>query len=272
MAGWEYRVIHINVEPPRPSGAATSPEEPLAGPQPAGEGPNARPMFSQSFLQKEFPQFYEKPADGPSSAPSQHPAQQLQSFLNGHGAEGWELVGVFPVGTLTMMFFRRPKPSEPKSAMEASAPVAIKPVPEAEMLASPATGATAMGQDALGAILRRLDALEAKHPSTEAIGVKDPQTAPVVAPSPPPGDWVTAAQLASLAGETPLPSGQAALAIGLRSATSLANHGARYGYRPGLCKRGPNGQVAIYTGPGTAEKGGKERRLWIVVSAERLEG
>ena len=55
------------------------------------------------------------------------------------------------------------------------------------------------------------------------------------------------------------------------SAASLANHGARYGYRPGLCKTGPNGLVAIYTGLGPAQGGGKERRLWIVVPAERLD-
>ena len=69
-----------------------------------------------------------------------------------------------------------------------------------------------------------------------------------------------------------LPAAQPAQAIGLRSAASLANHGARYGYAPGLSKRGPNGLVAIYTGSGTAEKGGNERRLWIVVPAQRLEG
>jgi len=30
--------------------------------------------------------------------------------------------------------------------------------------------------------------------------------------------------------------------------------------------------VAIYTGAGSADYGGKERRLWIVVPAERLHG
>ena len=87
-----------------------------------------------------------------------------------------------------------------------------------------------------------------------------------------PGERVTPAQLANLADATPLTSSRAAQAIGLRSAASLANHGARYGYAPGLSKRGPNGLVAIYTGSGTAEKGGNERRLWIVVPAQRLEG
>ena len=83
---------------------------------------------------------------------------------------------------------------------------------------------------------------------------------------------VSEAQMANLAHESRLPSSQAALAIGLRSATSLANHGARYGYAPGLSKRGPNGLVAIYTGPGSPQHGGKERRLWIVVPLDRLVG
>ena len=81
---------------------------------------------------------------------------------------------------------------------------------------------------------------------------------------------VSPSRLAELADATPVPSSVAAQAIGLRSATSLANHGARYGYNPGLSKVGPNGMVAIYTGPGAAEGGGKERRLWIVVPQERL--
>jgi hypothetical protein len=84
-------------------------------------------MFSDTFLKKEFPQFYEKPPTEGSSAQAQHPAHQLQTFLNGHGAHGWELIGVFPVGNLTMMFFRRPKTAEPKPASPSNEPAAIKP-------------------------------------------------------------------------------------------------------------------------------------------------
>lgn len=286
MDCWEYQVIHINVEPPKPSAPPSGGDAP-AGPAPgqAEAGP-AKPVFSETFLKKEFPQFYEKPAEGQSTTQSQHPAQQLQTFLNGQGGRGWELVGVFPVGTLTMMFFRRPKPGE-SEAVPAAAPVQS----QAEPL--------------LETVLRRLEALEqrlisgsgpwesdrsaAPLPPRSGDAVRLNQAArgqlrqrtlrpeaPTVASTPgaaPAGhavELVSPAQLASLAGETPVPSSVAAQAIGLRSATSLANHGARYGYNPGLSKVGPNGMVAIYTGPGASESGGKDRRLWIVVPPERL--
>ena len=145
MAGWEYQVIHINVEPPRPAGPSAPAEGPAA--PSASEGTATKPMFSQSFLKKEFPQFYETPSSQASGGQPQHPAQQLQAFLNGHGAQGWDLVGVFPVGNLTMMFFRRPKPSEPKPAMAASEPVASKPVPPEAPLRTTAAGQTAPGQE-----------------------------------------------------------------------------------------------------------------------------
>ena len=35
-------------------------------------------------------------------------ATQLQLHMNKLGQDGWEFVGVFPVGQLVMMFFRRP--------------------------------------------------------------------------------------------------------------------------------------------------------------------
>jgi hypothetical protein len=281
-------------------------------------------VFSENFLKKEFPQFYEKPPTEGSAAQAQHPAHQLQTFLNGHGAQGWELIGVFPVGNLTMMFFRRPKPTEPKPASPAKEPVAMKPAvgSDSAMGSEPALGSdSAMTTDSASGpaaeaadnaankegmhdeVLRRLEQIEARLRLRE---VEVDRTTPTGRPSRPrrddgstqtsagraggsrpggrqlkarrsqarsavPGERVTPAQLANFADATPLPSSRAALAIGLRSATSLANHGARYGYAPGLCKRGPNGLVAIYTGSGTAEKGGQERRLWIVVPAQRLE-
>jgi len=250
MDCWEYQVIHINVEPPKPATAA-------AGEAPSGQaagGPEAgtaKPVFSETFLKKEFPHIYEKPAEG-QAGQSQHPAQQLQTFLNGHGSKGWELVGVFPVGILTMMFFRRPKPAAPAAA-------AVAP-PQVEA--------------SLDGVLNRLEALE--HQLSNLKPVEAPlATARALPETGPPGkvsDGVSPVQLASLAGETPVPTRVAAQAIGLRSASSLVNHGARYGYTPGLSKVGPNGMVAIYTGAGSAETGGKERRLWIVVPAERLQG
>jgi hypothetical protein len=307
MAGWEYQVIHINVEPPRPPGAPPAADGPPMAAPAAGEGSGNKPMFSQTFLKKEFPQFYEKPASEGSGGQAQHPAHQLQTFLNGHGAQGWDLVGVFPVGNLTMMFFRRPKPAEPKPASPAMEATATKPAMASESAAGPAAEAaddTSAREGTLHEILQRLNQLEERLRGSEEEGSRTrPAAGPVrsrrdatapparsgrstaarqsgreledrpsEAESIPPSEWVSPAQLARLADHPPLPSSRAALAIGLRSAASLANHGARYGYTPGLSKRGPNGQVAIYTGQGTADKGGKERRLWIVVPAQRLEG
>lgn len=281
MAGWEYQVIHINVEPPRPPGPPPAADGAAKAAPAAGEGSGNKPMFSDSFLKKEFPQFYEKPPAEGSAAQAQHPAQQLQTFLNGHGAQGWELVGVFPVGNLTMMFFRRPKPAEPKPASPAREGTLHEVLQRLNQLEERLRGGGEERSRARPAA--RPDRSEPDAGSPQASVRRppgghqaghEPEERPTEVRSAPttPSDWVSPAQLARLADQTPIPSSQAALAIGLRSATSLANHGARYGYAPGLCKRGPNGQVAIYTGPGTAEKGGKERRLWIVVPAKRLEG
>ena len=306
MAGWEYQVIHINVEPPKPPGPPPPADGPAAAPA-AGDGSGNKPMFSDTFLKKEFPQFYEKPPTEGSSAQAQHPAHQLQTFLNGHGAHGWELIGVFPVGNLTMMFFRRPKPAEPKPASPSKEPAALKPAVASDAAvgtAAEAAGSSAAREGTLHEVLRRLGQMEerlrvrevegdritpTRRParpgrnagSAQTIagraggsrpGGRQPKAGQSEARSSPPSERVTPAQLAKLVDATTLlPSSRAALAIGLRSATSLANHGARFGYEPGLSKRGPNGLVAIYTGPGTAEKGGKERRLWIVVPPQHLE-
>jgi hypothetical protein len=243
-------VIHITGEPPKPAtdAAGEAPSGQAAGGPEAG---TAKPVFSETFLKKEFPHLYEKPAEG-EGGQSQHPAQQLQTFLNGHGSKGWELVGVFPVGVLTMMFFRRPKPAAP----------AVSAVPPPKVEAS------------LDGVLNRLEALEHQLSNLKPVEgtLATAGTLPETSPPAKAIEWVSPAQLASLAGETPVPSRVAAQAIGLRSASSLINHGARYGYTPGLSKVGPNGMVAIYSGAGSADYGGKERRLWIVVPAERLKG
>jgi hypothetical protein len=278
MDCWEYQVIHINVEPPKPSLPTPGGEASMVQDPPAAEGGGAKPFFSETFLKREFPKFYEKPAET-SEPQSQHPAQQLQTFLNGQGTKGWEMVGVFPVGNLTMMFFRRLKPADP------IAPVAVPAVSEAPIPV----------ESSLQQLLGRMEALEQRlsSPRLQDSATPPPQPASMAQPGQQtqPADHtslitslnrqdspqavqsvvlVSPDQLATLSGETPVPSSVAAQAIGLRSATSLANHGARYGYNPGLSKMGPNGMVAIYTGPGASESGGKERRLWIVVPAERL--
>lgn len=253
--GWEYLVIHLNVEPPRPAETADPARKEAEGGE---EAAPAKPVFSESFLKKEFPQFYE--ARSPQEAANQpqqplHPAQQLQQFLNGHGAQGWELIGVFPVGTLSMLFFRRPRRSETPAA----GPTAAEQPAEAES-----------GRDAaLEAVLERLSALEQRLAASPS-PARGPRGDRGSTPSAQEGRLLTASQLQALSSETPMPASEAAPAIGLRSAASLANHGARHGYRPGLCKLGSNGMAAIYSGSGPSPRGGKIRRLWIVVPADRL--
>ena len=306
-AGWEYMVIHLNVEPG--PGAAQGPAKPAEGaPAPEKEGAPAKPVFSESFLKKEFPQFYEnRPAQERSGQP-QHPAQQLQTFLNGQGSQGWELIGLFPVGALSMLFFRRPRrPPPPASANQpaatpvaAAAPPVPAPLPSRPTSAAepaPAPAAQPSREATLEAVLARLTALEQRLPAAaplpssasgssssrrrpggeaRASGRRRGQASSLDAggsDQPAAEVAIGAAQLRRLAeAEPPMPSSAAALAIGLRSAASLANHGARHGFRPGLCKHGPNGQVAVYVGPGSSDHGGKPRRLWIVVPADRLQG
>jgi hypothetical protein len=154
MPRWEYQVIHLNVEnpttPPAAPGAAQAPA-PGPGPAPTADagGSKSPPVFSQEYLQKEFPGFYT-----PHSSGQQHPAQQLQGFLNGVGQQGWSLIGVFPLGPLLMMIFRR-RLSAASPAGEATAASTAAPVdsgPPARTGANP-------GPD-LDALLRRIETLE----------------------------------------------------------------------------------------------------------------
>jgi len=250
MEPWEYLVIHINVEPPKPAAPEAAADSPVVEAPGSRDGGNPR-VFSESFLKQEFPHLYEGGAGQGAVSPPQHPAQQLQGFLNGQGSQGWELIGVFPVGMLSMMMFRRRKLENPQAAPKATE--------------TAANAAASQAEGSLQALLSRLEALERRLPP-EPVAPHQQASAPTGSDAAP----VSSAQLASLATEPPLPSSRAAQAIGLRSATSLANHGARYGYQPGLRKTGPNGLVAVYTGTAAAQSGGKDRRLWIVVSAERL--
>ena len=123
MSRWEYQVIHLNVEdsskaaqapvqqPPTPPAATPSPP-PAVAPTETPPIPG-QPVFSKAYLEQEFPDFYSNPPSQPhqnqpqSQQQANHPALQLQHFLNGHGQQGWSLVGIYPLGSLLMMFFRR---------------------------------------------------------------------------------------------------------------------------------------------------------------------
>ena len=154
MPRWEYQVIHLNVEsaatPPASPGTA---QAPTPGPAPTADTNSAKspPVFSQEYLQKEFPGFYT-----PNSSGQQHPAQQLQSFLNGVGLQGWSLIGVFPLGHLLMMIFRR-RLSAATPSEEATA-AATTPPPPADSGTQSGTGS--LSGPGLEDLLRRIETLE----------------------------------------------------------------------------------------------------------------
>jgi len=99
---WEYRVVHINVEPGKP------PEPP--DPQVASE--HLRGTLSPDFLAREFPEVYGEESE--TARRSRHPAEQLQTFLNLLGRQGWEMTDSSQVGPLLMFFFKRPLRPVPK--------------------------------------------------------------------------------------------------------------------------------------------------------------
>lgn len=95
---WEYKVIHLNIRNTETSSAEAASS--------ATKG-----TLSPEFLKQEFPDIY-------SEKGSNHPARQLQEALNRLGKEGWELLNIHEVGSLTMMFFKRrqtPASSEPET-------------------------------------------------------------------------------------------------------------------------------------------------------------
>jgi hypothetical protein len=286
MNGWDYLVIHLNVENNTDGKSAKGSSDSTGDSQSTGA---SRGIFSESFLRKEFPQFYEANSPGSNPAIPQHPAQQLQNFLNRQGGQGWDLIGVYPLGALLMMIFRRPK-IPASAAPEATAPTtnpAVASSPTSSAASSPARsnggdGQSPASEQLLANLVRRVEALEARllaqpaDPETEVLQrpIDTEAAQQLKGPSQPAAKstpvLLSPETMARLGNQVPIPASEAARALGLRSATSLANLGARHGYPPGLIKQGSKGLIAIYTGTGPALRGGNLRRLWIVVPAESL--
>ena len=238
MPQWEYQVIHLNVD----SGKGGEPSK----------AQNVQPPFTKSYLEQEFPQHYNLPqpeaGGGATPPPPLHPAKQLQNFLNGHGAQGWNLVGIFPLGSLLMMVMRRRSGAALQAEEIVKEPSAANPQ-----------------QPALQELIARLEALERRLPSSA--------TATATA-SPTPldeGSVLDPTALETLAAEPSVSAREAAAALGYRSTASLSNLGSRAGYPIGLVKLGVNGKVAVYRGASPSSSGGKAQRHWVVVRLNRLE-
>lgn len=101
---WEYRVIHINVESKEPK----QPQDP----QEASE--KLHGVLSPEFISREFPDQYAK------NPPPQHPAHQLQHYLNLLGKEGWDMVEAPRIGDLLMFIFKRPLREPPAKLARAT--------------------------------------------------------------------------------------------------------------------------------------------------------
>ena len=112
---WEYRVVHINVDPGNPPNP----------PDPQAASAHLHGTLSPDFLAREFPEVYGDESE--AARRNRHPAEQLQGFLNLLGRQGWEMTDSCQVGPLLMFFFKRPLRPPPK--LIASARVAT-PKPE----------------------------------------------------------------------------------------------------------------------------------------------
>ena len=216
VSRWEYQVIHLNVEDsskatqaPGPGPTSATPAQPPSPPAPETPPIAGQPVFSKAYLEQEFPDFYSNPPSQPPQQPPQgqqqanHPALQLQQFLNGHGQQGWSLVGIYPLGSLLMMFFRRRIPEPAGSPIPAAAPIAqqqpaspggapqIPPAQPAPPVApEQAEAGTPPVTHWLQQIMQRLESLEGRIPSPPS-----EQPAPAADPIPDPG----VAQVASSA-------------------------------------------------------------------------
>jgi len=325
VSRWEYQVIHLNVEdsaktPQAPGpGPVTPPNQPPT--PPAAETPplTGQPVFSKAYLEQEFPDFYSNPPSQPPQGRQQanHPALQLQQFLNGHGQQGWSLVGIYPLGSLLMMFFRRriaelPAPTpetSPSQAAELADPVPpaltdwLLPIMQrldslegrianasfnqapsdpnpnpgvAKIAAVEPLAATDRQRSAVSGERRLRRRSSASQPSTSSptlapsASVSAPASA--ISPSGPPSQAVilSANLLVSLQEEVGMPTFHAAKALNFRSYATLAGYGSRHGYPLGLIKEGPNQMAAVYVGMEQGDRGGRARRLWVVVPVARL--
>ena len=264
---WEYRVIHLNVSPPAGPSQAKSARSVSDGPPPPSVKPppkptpspsaepqksgSPNPIFSQAYLEQEFPSFYSHPPSsrqggggGGGGGQSSHPAHQLQNFLNTNGENGWELVGFYPVGPLMLMIFRRQKFVE----VEQSTTVSSE------------TSSTASSPDLVSRILERLEQLEsavgagsgAKSASTDSQGPSQPRI-------------LSTEELRPLEKLPHLTTLQAAEAIGYRSVDTLQRFLRRYGSKPGLVKANNSGVAVVYLGRLVDPESGREQGMWCLL-------
>ena len=122
--------------------------------------------------------------------------------------------------------------------------------------------------------LRRRSSASQPSTSSPTLAPSASVSAPAsaISPSGPPSQAVilSANLLVSLQEEVGMPTFHAAKALNFRSYATLAGYGSRHGYPLGLIKVGPNQMAAVYVGMEQGDRGGRARRLWVVVPVARL--
>lgn len=274
MQQWEYQVIHLNVDSSAPA------KDGVSGPP---EAPTSTPPFTKTYLEQEFPSHYgpQQPTGSAALPPAQqpqHPAMQLQGFINSHGRQGWELLGIFPLGSLLMMIFRRPLPSQAGAGADKGTSADI---PGGGMTPSLTPSTKRNKAVSLQTVLDRLEALERRLtalPPDNAMAAEPPKVS--ASSQPPPGNqghrqakaaWILGEDRLRKLGDHPVCStAQAARSLGFRSPASLLNPASLHGYPIGLARTGPNGKIAVYQGLAPNRQGGRDLRLWLVVESHLL--
>jgi hypothetical protein len=184
----------------------------------------------------------------------QTPLERLQTLLDDHSRNGWELQELQPLGGLWMLCLKRRKA-----------------IASAELLDADGTELTfSPEQEALWQqVMLRLSRLESRARqesrggdggTKERVSIRRRRRQMVL----------DEATLAGLEAVATLPTIQAAEALGYNSHATLLQYGLRYGYTPGLVKQGRNGKAAIYLGSEKRPHGGSDLRLWRIVEAIHL--
>lgn len=191
-------------------------------------------------------------ASDTTATTEQTPLERLQTLLDEHSRDGWELQELQPLGGLWMLCLKRLQANTSDDTPGG-----------AELTFSPE-------QEALWQqVMLRLSRLESRARqearggdacTKERASVRRRRRQVVL-------DETTLAGLEAVA---TLPTIQAAEALGYNSHATLLQYGLRYGYTPGLVKQGRNGKAAIYLGSEKRPHGGSDLRLWRIVEAINL--
>ena len=90
---WEYQVIHLNVDD------SSSKNDEASNPEAASE--KLKGSLSPDFLKDQFPEQYQE------NEGSEHPAVQLNIFLNKKGLDRWELSETIKIGKMLFLIMKR---------------------------------------------------------------------------------------------------------------------------------------------------------------------